>query len=170
MKTKKPFNSSIVFIYQLKFKLLILFIISNFVFVNAQSSCSADMSVVKGRNSRSTTSSGTFYKMTITNKGGSTDLYNLTSINNNGSCTNTDGSSTASNVNLIVSFKDLNLNDITKITVRPQETIEFYANVNVPVGTLINKWCCSKITAKSDTCTSYSINTDLHTLVINANE
>lgn len=151
-------------------KLVLFFFISNILFTYAQTTCDVTMSVLKDRNSRSTTIDGTFYKMIITNKTNSNDLYHLSSLNNNTTCSNIDSSSNSSNVNLIVSFKDLNLNDINSISVPAKETIEFYVHVNVPVGTLINKWCCSKIIAKSNTCNSYSVSSQLHTFVINANE
>lgn len=170
MKTNQKLYIIEKIISTVKFKLLLLFFISNTFFTYAQATCDADLGVLKDRNSRSTTNDGTYYKMIITNKTNLIELYHLSFLNNNATCSNSDGSSNTSNVNLVILFKDVNLNNITSISVPAKETIEFYVHVNIPLGTLINRWCCSKIIAKSNTCNSYSVSTQLHTFVINANE
>lgn len=169
MRTKLNFHSTIVSIFTLKNKLFIIFLLLNSILTFAQSSCSADLNVVKNRNSRSASSDGTYFKIALTNKSLTPDTYSLSGINNLSTCTNSDNSSTISNVSLNIIFKDINLNEITKISIQPEETIEFYVNITIPVGTAINKWCCSQISATSSTCSWYKITTDLHTFVINSN-
>ncbi len=169
METKLTLSSVSVFISTLKFKLFTFFLILNSVFAFAQT-CNANLEVVKNRNIRSTASEGTYYKMSITNNGSSDDVYSLSSLNINNICTNTDGSSTASNVALNISFVDDNFNPITEIIIRSGKTLTFLVHITVPVGTSFGKWCCTQVTAVSNICPSYKVNTTLHTLVINSND
>lgn len=169
MRTKLTLYAVTVFISSLKYKLIIIFLILNSAFSFSQT-CSANLDVSKGRKTRSTSSSGTYYKMTITNNGISNDTYTLSSQNTNGSCSNSDNSSTTSNVILNISFTDINLNSISTISVNSGETLTFFVHVTVPVGTPINKWCCTQITASSSICENYYANSSLHTLVINSND
>lgn len=158
-----------VFISPVKYKLFIIFLILNSAVTFAQT-CNANLDVSKGRKTRSTSSSGTYYKMAITNNGPSNDVYTLSSLNINDNCSNNDNSSTTSNVVLNISFADLKLNSISTIAVNSGETLLFLAHVIVPPGTPFDKWCCTQITATSNFCTSYKVNTTLHTLVINSND
>lgn len=169
MKTKLTLHTVTVFISTLKFKLFSFFLILNSLFAFSQT-CNANLDVVKNRNTRSTTSEGTYYKMSITNSGSTSDEYTLSSQNINNICTNNDGSNTTTNVGLNVSFEDNNFNSITKITINPGETFTFLAHITVPAGTPVEKWCCTQITAISNICKSYKVNTTLHTLVINSND
>lgn len=168
MKTKLNFSSASVFISKLKFKLLILLMISNSCFTFSQT-CNANLEVSKNRNVRSTASTGTYYKMTLTNNGPN-DVFTLSSLNTNTICTNSDGSSTTTNVALNVTFEDLTFNTINSISVNSGETINFLVHITVPSGTPINRWCCNQVTASSNLCSNYKINTTLHTLVINSND
>ena len=68
MRTKLTLYAVTVFISSLKYKLIIIFLILNSAFSFSQT-CSANLDVSKGRKTRSTSSSGTYYKMTITNNG-----------------------------------------------------------------------------------------------------
>lgn len=169
MKTKLTLHSVTVFISTLKYKLFIIFLILNSAITFAQT-CSANLDVLKGRKTRSTTSSGTYYKMTITNNGSSNDIYNLSFLNTNNICTNSDNSSTATNVVLNITFADINLNSISTIAVNSGETLIFLVHVTVPLGTSFDKWCCTQITATSSICNNYKVNTSLNTLVINSND
>lgn len=169
MKTKLTLPSATVFICKLKFKLLTFFFLLNSVFTFAQP-CNANLDVAKNRNIRSTTNEGTYYKMSITNNGLSDDEYSLSSLNINNICTNTDGSSTATNVALNISFEDNNFNPITEIIIGPGKTLTFLAHITVPIGTPFDRWCCMQVTAASNICPSYKVNTVLHTLVINSND
>jgi hypothetical protein len=169
MRTKLTLKTVAVFISTSKFKLFTFFLILNSAFAFTQT-CNANLDVVKNRNIRSTASEGTYYKMSITNNGSSDDEYTLSSLNINNICTNTDGSGTASNVVLNISFEDNNFNPITEIIIRSGKTTTFLAHITVPVGTSFGKWCCTQVTAASNQCPSYKVNTTLHTLVINSND
>lgn len=169
METKLTLSSVSVYISTLKYKLLIIFIILNSATTLAQT-CNAKLDVLKGRKTRSTSNSGTYYKIIITNNGTSNDTYTLSSLNTNDNCSNSDNSSTATNVVLNISFVDNNLSPITTISINSGETLSFLVNVTVPSGTSFNKWCCTQITATSSICTNYNVNTTLHTLVINSND
>jgi len=171
MKPKLTFYKLIDFISKSKInsKLLTLFLILITSFSYSQT-CNANLEVIKNRNIRSTTSEGTYYKMSITNNSLSLDEYSLNSLNINNICTNNDGSSSATNVGLITSFEDNNFNTITKITIQPGETFSFLAHITVPPGTPIDKWCCTQVTAISNICKGYKVNITLHTLVINSND
>lgn len=171
MKTKLTINPITVLISIIKFKLPILFLILNYTVAFAQGTCDAKLNVVKNRDTRSaSTTSGTYFKMKITNKSQSNDAYILSSINNKLSCQNNDGSSNSNNVDLIISFMDLNMNEISKISLTGNETVEFYVYVTIPPGTLINKWCCTRVIAKSENCDTFNVTTDLHTLVISTSD
>lgn len=169
MKTKLTLSSVTVFISTLKYKLLIIFLILNSANTLAQT-CNAKLDVLKGRKTRSTSNSGTYYKMIITNNGVNNDIYTLSSLNINNNCSNSDNSSTATNVVLNISFVDNNLSPISTIAINSGETLSFLAHVTVPTGTPFDKWCCTQITATSSMCPSYKTNTTLHTLVINSND
>jgi hypothetical protein len=133
-------------------------------------SCTADLRVEKDRNIRSTPLDGTYYSMLITNSGTSADTYHLFTSNINNSCTNTDGSSTANNVALNTTFIDTNKNPISKVSVNPGDSVNFFIKVTVPVGTTLEKWCCTQVTAQSKTCDDYTVNTVLHTYVIDSSK
>lgn len=168
MKTKLNFSSTLVFISKLKYKLLTFFLLVNSVSSFSQN-CNANLEVSKNRNTRSASNTGTYYKMIITNNGPN-DVYTLSSINANTICSNSDGSNTSTNVVLNISFEDLNFNTINSVSLKSGETVTFLVHVLVPTGTPINKWSCSQISANSNLCSNYKINTTLHTLVINSND
>lgn len=168
MKTKLNIPSALVFISKLKYTVLIISFLVNPV-ISFSQNCNANLEVSKNRNSRSTSNSGTYYKMSITNNGPN-DVYSLSSSNTNTICTNSDGSNSATNVELNISFEDLNYNSITSVSLKSGETVNFLVHILVPNGTPIDKWNCTQISAKSNLCTNYKINTTLHTLVIHSND
>ena len=129
---------------------------------------STTLEVSKNRNSRSSTINGTYFKLTLTNVSVIADTYDLTYINNSNTCSS-GTENQIGNVNLNIQFENLNFNSLSKIALQPNESIEFYAHIIIPLGTPINKWCCSEIIATSNNCSSYQIITDIHTLVITTN-
>jgi uncharacterized membrane protein len=133
-------------------------------------SCSATLQVEKDRDTRSTPPDGTYYTLIISNTGMSAQTYTLSSSNVNSSCANNDGSNTTGNVNLTANFVDTNLNSISEISLSPGQSVSFLVNIKVPVGTSVNKWNCTQITASSSSCSNYSVNTVLHTLVNDPNQ
>lgn len=169
MRTKLTLQPIIVFILALRNKILIVTLVLNSTFAFSQT-CNANLKVSKNRSIRSATSAGTYYKMSISNDGINNDVYTLSFLDINNICTNSDGSSNTSNVVLNISFEDNNFSPINTIAVNSGETLNFLVHVTVPVGTTLNKWCCTQITASSNTCSNYKINTTLHTLVINSND
>ena len=169
MKTNLTSYTLVVFKSTLKFKLLFFFLLVNTVFAFAQT-CNAKINVIKNRNIRSTTNEGTYYKMSITNNGSNNDEYSLSSYIINTNCENKDGSSSAKNVVLNVSFEDNNFKPITEIIIHPGKTLTFLAHITVPINTPLERWCCAQITATSKACPSYKISATLHTLVINSND
>ncbi len=134
------------------------------------STCKVVLKAEKDRNSRSTTQTGTYYKMIITNSGESKNTFELSYVNINSNCSNEDGTSTASNIDLNLEFLDLNLSPLYQLSLNKGETITFLAHVIVPNGTIPNKWCCSKVIAKSNNCSNYSIDSVLHTLLVSSEE
>jgi hypothetical protein len=133
-------------------------------------SCKVDLKVEKDRNIRSTPPEGTYYSMIITNTGSSADTFSLSTVNINSSCSNTDRSSTAGNVNLVAEFLDTKLVPINEVSLSPGQSVNFFAQVTIPVGTAMNKWCCTQIVAVPKNCSNFKANIVLHTLVINPNE
>ena len=133
-------------------------------------SCKASLQVEKNRNTQSVRPNGTSYTLQISNAGLSNSTYNLSSVNVNSSCSNGDGSSSSGNVNLSISFSDKNFNTISEISLSPGETASFLVNIKVPMGTSVNKWNCTEITATSTICSSYKVSTILHTLVSDPNQ
>lgn len=148
------------------FNLFCIFLIHSFSF--AQGNCQATLEVSKNRNSRSSTTNGTYFKLTLTNVSVIADTYDLTYINNSNTCSS-GTENQIGNVNLNIQFENLNFNSLSKIVLQPNESIEFYAHIIIPLGTPINKWCCSEIIATSNNCSSYQIITDIHTYVITTN-
>lgn len=145
------------------FKLVCIFIFMLFTVNSYSQSCKANLAVDHDLNVGSCSPKGTYYLMVITNTGSSTNTYSLSATNINSTCSNTDGSSTASNINLETSFVDTNLNPINQISVGPGQSVNFYSHVTIPSGTNTKKWCCSQVFAESQDCTNYKVSTVLHT-------
>lgn len=143
--------------------LLLLFVLNASV-ISAQ--CNAILKVDQDRNVRSTPAAGTYYKMEITNKGRSADTFSLSSENVNATTQNKDGSSNTKNVALTIEFLDKSLGRISEITVKPGETINFFAHIVVPSGTAQDRWSSNQVIAKSRNCSNYKVDTLLRTLVI----
>lgn len=132
--------------------------------------CKAKLQVENNRNSRSVTPRGTQYLLQISNESTLIATYSLYATNINNSCSNNDGSATSNNVNLYVTFSDLDSNPISSITVNSGETKQFLVKMKSPPGTPYKRWNCTQINADSRDCSNYSISTVLHTFVINSNE
>lgn len=147
-----------------------ILVFSSSVTHSQSSSCKATLQVEKNRFTQSVSPGGTSYNLQISNTGTSNSTYTLSALNVNSSCSNNDGSSTSGNVNLSISFSDMNQNSISEISLSPGETATFLTNVKVPMGTTVNKWNCTEITATSTSCTSYKVSTVLHTLVSDPNQ
>ncbi|WP_316633126.1 hypothetical protein [uncultured Flavobacterium sp.] len=145
---------------------LIFILISTFAFAQS-GSCNATLIVENNGNIRSTPPAGTYYSMVLTNNSSSTDTYILSAKNINNSCANTDGSSTATNVIINTDFIDSQKSTISEISIGAGQSVNFYIHVTLPVNTAVEKWSCDQITATSKNCTNYSINTVLHTYIIN---
>jgi hypothetical protein len=133
-------------------------------------SCNGTFQVEQNRNYSSVPPEGTYYTLLLSNTGTSSTTYTLSSSNVNSSCSNNDGSSTSGNVNLAISFADTNSNSISEITLNPDETSTFLVNVKVPLGTTVSKWNCTQISASATTCSNFTLNTILHTLVSDPNQ
>lgn len=145
---------------------LILVLFTSITF-GQTNNCKAILIVENNGNIRSTPLDGTYYSMIITNTGNSSDTYSLSSINVNSSCSNDDGSSTVNNVLINADIIDSNRNPINEITLNSGESVNFYVHITIPLGTIINKWSCTQIIAKSKSCTNYKVDSVLHTFVIN---
>jgi hypothetical protein len=146
-----------------------------FIFYAANSysqsnSCQAKLIVDHNLNTGSASTTGAYYLMIITNSGSSTDTFTLSASNVNATCSNSDGSSTAGNVNLETSFVDANLIPITEISLSPGQSINFYSRITIPTGSNIKKWCCTQVFAESKTCSNYKVSTVLHTYYSGPNE
>jgi hypothetical protein len=158
-------------IYLLKtFLILFLITTSSMAFAQNNLSCNAELKVEKDRNIRSSPSDGTYYSMVLTNKSTKADLFSLSYQNFNGNCDNPDGSNSSRNVNLKVDFVDQNLKSINEISLNPGQTVNFYAHINVPKGTVSNSWSCTKVMAESQNCQVFNTTTILRTLVIDSSE
>ena len=156
-------------IFQKSFFPILLCLTTTISFAQS-SSCNAILEVEKNRNYNNTNEDGAYFKLELTNKGNSTDIYNLSAQNINASCSNNDKSSTSENVNLISSLLDSNSEPITSITVLPNQKVVFLIHLVVPQGTKFNKWNCTQINAISSNCTNYKVNTVVHTIVNNPSE
>jgi hypothetical protein len=153
----------------IKIMFLMALILSSTLSFGQSNSCSALLKAEKDRNSRSSSAGDTYYSMVISNKATATDTYSLSSANINNSCTNNDGSSTGDNVNLTAAFVDANMNSINSISLNPGQTINFFVKISVPANASASKWNCTEITATSNSCSNYKVNTVLHTLVSDPN-
>lgn len=135
----------------------------------AQSStCQGTLIVENNSYVRSAPLSGTFYSMVLTNTGNKSDTYSLSSSNVNSSSSNPDRSTVTNNVAIKATFMDLQKNVISSIALAAGKSINFFVSIEVPVGTTINKWNSTQISAKSANCNTYQLDTILHTLVIDA--
>ena len=83
---------------------VIIVMLTTTITFGQSNSCNAELKVEKDRNIRSTPLDGTYYSMVITNTASSTDTFSLTALNINSTCANTDGSSSADNVNIEGNF------------------------------------------------------------------
>lgn len=147
-----------------------LIILSSTITYSQSSSCKATLQVEKNRFTQSIPPEGTTYNLQISNTGTTNSTYNLSFSNANSTCSNSDGSSTSGNVNLSISFSDMNQNSISQLSLSPGETTTFLVNVKVPMGTTVSKWNCTEIIATAATCSSYKVSTTLHTLVSDPNQ
>lgn len=133
-------------------------------------SCNATLGVEKERYYSNASTDGAYFTLILTNEGNSTDIYNLSALNINSNCSNSDQTSTSQNVNLIGSFLDDNSAPITSITVASHQTATFSIHLTVPPGTAYNKWNCTQINAISANCSNYTASTIVHTIVNNPSE
>ena len=109
------------------------------------------------------------YKVILTNNGSSTDTYTLSLVDINSNCKNPDNSATNTNVKLDNTFLNSNKNQISDLTVSPSESVLFLVKLTIPSGTSLSKWSCNQILATSKNCSSYKVETILHTYVLNPN-
>jgi hypothetical protein len=155
----------------MKSKITYLFMLAfNLITYSQVSHCHAELKAELDRNSRSTQNTGTYYKLVISNTGEDKNIFNLTYENNTNDCSNRDGSNISNNIDLKLEFLDLNRKPINQLSLNKGESITFLAHVIVPSGAIPNRWCCSKIIAKSNICQNYAINTVLNTLLTDSNE
>lgn len=134
--------------------------------------CNVELHVEKNRNIRSTPKTGTFYKISLTNLGNSTDTFLISTANINNRC---NGLENRSDYTTQRSVLKANILDITQksgngFTLNPGESITFLVKIIVPENTAINSWCCTEIVAQSSNCSSVTASTTLQTLVINSTE
>lgn len=132
-------------------------------------SCNTTLGVEKERNYSSAGTDGAYFVLVIANEGNSTDIYNLSALNINDNCSNSDQTSTSQNVTLIGRFLDNSSVPITSITVLSHQTATFSIHLTVPSGTAYNKWNCTQINATSTNC-NYTTSTIVHTIVNNPSE
>lgn len=179
LNTKIAFAS---FNYYLKFVIMytttfrkkiitILFFIFSSILSYSQN-CNVELKVEKNRDTRSTPSTGTFYKMTITNLGSSTDTYIIRTQNINSRCNSSNSRIQDPTVKSVLEAKSLDLNQIenNRLTVNPGQTLTFLVKITVPQGTAMNSWCCTEVIAQSTNCSNVKSSTGLYTLVINSSE
>lgn len=141
-------------------------------FTHSQNSnCALQLEVDKGRNTRSTSTSGTYYKLHLRNQGNSVDIITLTSRNGTTFCSNSNSlGKIVSNSNLTTNILDTNKVTRNQYTLQPGESITFLMQILVPIGTAINSWCCTEITATSRNCPTVNSSTTVYTMVISDNE
>lgn len=140
-------------------------LLNSSIIYSQSSSCKAILQADKNRFTKSAPPEGVSYLLHISNTGTANSVYSLSVININSSCSNNDGTSTSNNVNLNVTFTDTNSIPINQIALNPGETITFFVQVKVPIGTAVSKWNCSEIKATAAECPSYNVSTVLHTMV-----
>lgn len=179
MRTKSTLEKAVKFVTNCKFifsfkknifkkNLYLLLFLFTITISSAQTgSCNGTLIVEKNGNIRNTPLEGTYYAMVLSNNGNSEDTFTLNAKNINASCSNSDGSSTAGNVTINTQFIDSERNTLSEITLSAGQSVNFYIHVTVPKGTSIQKWSCDQITATSKNCANYSVNTVLHTFIIN---
>lgn len=171
MKTKKTLKKDFNFKRKTILKFTFFMILFNVAISYSQSNqCNATLIVEKDRNVRSAPQNGTYYSMILTNNATVTNTFSLNSSIINNSCQNPDNSSSSQNVIVTSNFLDKNLNSISEITISPGQKIKFFVHITVPIGTSTSKWCCTKISATSNICPTYEVNTVLQTLVIKSTE
>lgn len=154
--------------YTKKILVVFIFLIGSSL-IYAQNSCKATLLVEDNGNVDSASREGVTYKMVITNTGFSSETYTLSSFNMNSNFKNPDESATNANVVLSTVFLDANKSQITEINIEPGESIHFLAKLTIPPGTTLARWSTNQIIATAKNCSSYKINTVLHTYVLNPN-
>lgn len=179
MKTKTTLEKTLKFVHNCKFifsfknnifqknLFAILFCLTTSVSFAQSGSCNGTLVVENNGNIRSTPPDGTYYSMVLTNNSSSTDTFILSTKNINTSCTNPDESTTAGNITINSNFIDSERNPLSEITLTTGQSVNFYIHITIPPGTSLQKWSCDQITATSKNCTNYSIDTVLHTYIIN---
>lgn len=182
MRTKTTLQKAVKFVTNCKFIFsfkknifqknifTILFCLLTTISFAQSGSCKATFEVEKNRNYSNADNDGAYFTLVLTNEGNSPDIFNLSAININGSCTNNDGTSTSQNVNLVSHFLDNSSVPITSISLSAQQTGTFSVHLTVPQGTAFNKWNCTQINATSSNCSNYTVNTVVHTIVNNPSE
>ena len=155
-----------------KCKIIFFFILFTSFCYSQNMNCSVSLGVEKDRNTRSTTISGTFYKMTISNTGNTSDSYIITYQNINRAPNSEEFriSNTQLISNLNAAILDNNKNILNRITLNPGETATFLVHITIPIGTQTNSWCHTQIIAQSTKCSAINSKTILNILLINPNE
>ncbi|UMB60076.1 hypothetical protein MHL31_13445 [Lutibacter sp. A80] len=139
--------------------------------ISAQSSdCDIEITAYRNTTIKDVSSKGSYYKMTMVNKGSSEGVYVLTSKDVNNTCSNVDSTSTENNVFLNYRFLDKDKNPIDKISLSIGESIDFLIYVTAPTGTSMNKWSCVQIIASSENCENYSKSIILKSFIIDPSE
>lgn len=182
MRTKTTLEKAVKFVSNCKFIFsfkknifqknifsLLFYLITTLSFAQS-GSCNATLGVEKERNYSNAGTDGAYFTLIITNDGNSSDVYNLSALNINSNCSNSDQTSTSQNVNLIGSFLDDSSVPITSITVASHQTATFSIHLTVPQGTAYNKWNCTQINATSTNCSDYTASTIVHTIINNPSE
>ena len=136
----------------------------------AQSSCEVEIKTKDNITARDVSLEGTYYQMTITNKGDSNDVFVLELKNNNKFCSNVDGTSNANNIVLNYSFLDSDNNPITEVSLNTGESFNFLVLVTTPNGASLNNWSCVEIIASSKNCEDYNSSILLQTFAVDPNE
>ena len=149
---------------------LSIFFLSSSIVYSQSNSCKATLQVEKNRFTQSVSPEGTTYTLEIFNMSSKISNYSLSATNLNSSCANNDGSNSLDNVNLSFSFLDVTSHPITTILLNPGEKKSFLVQVNIPTGTVVNRWNCTQINATASECSSFMVSTVLHTLVSDPNE
>ena len=151
-------------------KIILILLLTSSVTYGQNDLCKARLIVDHDLNIGSSNADGAYYLMTVTNTASTADTFTLSSKNINTTCSNTDGSSSAHNINLDAVFVDTKLNPISAISLNPGQTYSFYTHITIPMDSEIKKWCCTQIFVQSKNCLDYKVNTIVHTYYSGPNE
>lgn len=145
-------------------KAIILLIFLNLLFAGSSSSQNCDVKILAKNNIESVNNEGRVYFLTIQNLSNEKVTLMLSASNFN-SGKNPDESESTLNVALTATILSETGDALEKISLGPNEIVNFQIKISVPQNTSVERWNSMSIIATSGKCPEYSSSILLYTFI-----